>query len=74
MSRETQDVRLTEGIRLGQLLKFSGLADTGAGAREVLLAGEVTVNGEVETRRGRQLAPGDEVSLAGRTVRLVREA
>jgi len=49
------------GIRLGQLLKVMSLVDTGGGARVVLAAGEVTVNGEVETRRGRQLKAGDTV-------------
>ena len=50
-------------IRLGQLLKLSDLADSGADARELLLAGGVTVNGEPETRRGRQLHRGDVVTL-----------
>jgi len=49
------------GIRLGQLLKLMSLVDTGGAAREVLAAGEVRVNGEVETRRGRQLKEGDTV-------------
>lgn len=60
-----------DGIRLGQLLKLAGLVDTGADARAVLEAGEVTVGGRVETRRGRQLRPGDVVAVAGRRVRLV---
>ncbi|MGL5930780.1 MAG: RNA-binding S4 domain-containing protein [Dermatophilaceae bacterium] len=54
-----------ESIRLGQLLKLAGLVDDGAAARELVERGEVTVNGDVETRRGRQLRPGDQVSLAG---------
>jgi ribosome-associated protein len=49
------------GIRLGQLLKYAGLADTGADAKALLVGGAVLVNGEVETRRGRQLHDGDEV-------------
>jgi ribosome-associated protein len=49
----------TEGIiRLGQFLKLANLVDSGAEARELIADGEVTVDGEVETRRGRQLAPG----------------
>lgn len=43
----------TEYIKLDQLLKFSGLADTGGIAKEVIQNGEVLVNGEVETRRGK---------------------
>lgn len=60
-----------EGIRLGQLLKLAGLIDTGADAKAILAAGEVTVGGRVETRRGRQLRSGDVVALGGRRVRVV---
>ncbi|HVM28605.1 MAG TPA: RNA-binding S4 domain-containing protein [Mycobacteriales bacterium] len=63
-----------DGIRLGQLLKLAGLVDTGADAKAVLEAGEVTVGGRVETRRGRQLSSGDVVALGGRRVRLVAAA
>ena len=65
------DVEVGErGIRLGQLLKLVNLVDTGGAARGLLEAGEVRVNGEVETRRGRQLAPGDVVECAGEQVSL----
>ena len=57
-------------IRLGQLLKLSDLADSGADARELLLASEVTVNGEPEARRGRQLHRGDVVAVGEHTVRV----
>ena len=55
-------------IRLGQLLKAAGLVETGGEAKLVLAEGEVTVNGEVETRRGRQLHAGRR----GRARRRVR--
>jgi ribosome-associated protein len=58
-------------IRLGQLLKLSTLADSGAHARELLLAHEVRVNGEPEARRGRQLHRGDVVALGEQSVRVV---
>jgi ribosome-associated protein len=58
-------------IRLGQLLKAAGLVDTGGEAKLVLADEQVTVNGVLETRRGRQLHPGDEVSLGEETVRLI---
>jgi len=58
-------------IRLGQLLKLSDLADSGADARDLLLEGGVTVNGEQETRRGRQLRRGDVVALGEHTARVV---
>ncbi len=62
------------GIRLGQLLKLAGLAESGADAKALLDAGEVTVGGRVETRRGRQLRDGDVVAAGGRRVRVVVQA
>lgn len=59
-----------DGIRLGQLLKLAGLADTGADARVLLDLGEVEVNGEPEARRGRQLQPGDVVAVGDEQVRV----
>jgi ribosome-associated protein len=69
---EMQEIEI-EGdmIRLGQLLKLSALADSGADARELLLASGVTVNGEPEARRGRQLHRGDVVAVGGQAVRVV---
>ena len=58
-------------IRLGQFLKLAGLADTGADARVLLDLGEVEVNGEPESRRGRQLRPGDVVVVGETSVRVV---
>lgn len=62
-----------ETIRLGQLLKLAGLVEHGAAAREMLESGEVTVNGREETRRGRQVVPGDVVALAGERIRVRRD-
>jgi ribosome-associated protein len=59
-----------ESIRLGQFLKLANLIDSGSDAKHLLLEGLVTVNDEVETRRGRQLHPGDIVALQGRRVRV----
>lgn len=50
-----------EMIRLGQLLKLAGLVGSGAEGKLMLARGGVSVNGEPETRRGRQLNPGDVV-------------
>lgn len=50
-------------IRLGQFLKLADLVDTGADAKAVLADGRVSVNGDVETRRGRRLVHGDVVSF-----------
>lgn len=51
-------------IRLGQLLKLTGLVEDGGAARELIERGQVSVGGVVETRRGRQLRVGDVVELA----------
>ena len=59
-----------DGIRLGQFLKLANLIESGAEAKEVIADGMVTVNGDVETRRGRQLAVGDLISLGGTSARV----
>lgn len=53
-----------DAIRLGQFLKLAGLAESGTHARDLVADGDVAVNGETETRRGRQLARGDRVTVA----------
>jgi len=61
---EPEDVPITGPmIRLGQLLKLAGIAEDGASARMLLADEAVQVNAETETRRGRQLAPGDLVRV-----------
>ncbi len=50
-------------IKLGQFLKLANLVEDGAEARILIQSGDVTVNGEVETRRGSALAPGDIVQV-----------
>jgi ribosome-associated protein len=55
----------TAGISLGDFLKWAGAADTGGRAKHLVQSGAVCVNGAVERRRGRQLAPGDRVSSPG---------
>ena len=57
-------------IRLGQFLKLADLIETGGEAKIVISSGDVTVNGEVDLRRGRQLHPGDVVEVQGRTARV----
>jgi ribosome-associated protein len=60
-----------DGIRLGQLLKLADLVASGADAKALLAEGAVQVNGQVEVRRGRQLARGDVVQVGGDIARLV---
>lgn len=57
-------------IRLGQLVKLAGVADDGAHARALVEGGEVSVDGEVELRRGRQIHPGATVEVAGTRIRV----
>ncbi len=61
----------TEFIKLDALLKFAGLCDTGGQAKEDILAGLVTVNGEVCTQRGKKCRPGDRVSYGGQVLTVV---
>jgi ribosome-associated protein len=61
-----------ESIRLGQFLKLADLVDSGSDAKNVLAAGLVRVNGDVERRRGRRLVAGDVVEHAGRRVVVAR--
>jgi ribosome-associated protein len=59
-------------IRLGQLLKLAGVADTGGEARALVTETRVRVNGEQETRHGRQLGPGDTVTVGELELRVSR--
>ncbi|MHB8241989.1 MAG: RNA-binding S4 domain-containing protein [Solirubrobacteraceae bacterium] len=52
-----------QSIRLGQLLKLAGVVDSGSEAKALLAEHPALVNGERETRRGRQLRPGDTVTI-----------
>lgn len=63
-----------ETIRLGQFLKLAGLVATGGEAKRLIQGGQVLVNGEVETRRKRQLHAGDEVALGDQVYVVVVEA
>ena len=58
-------------IRLGQLLKLADVVDSGGELKALLAGAEVLVNGEPEERRGRQLHPGDLVTVAGDALRVV---
>ncbi|MDZ8202585.1 RNA-binding S4 domain-containing protein [Microbacterium sp. SSW1-59] len=57
-------------IRLGQFVKYAGLLDSGGDVKEAIIDGYVSVNGEVDRRRGRQLRVGDIVGFDGRRVRV----
>ena len=56
-------MQVPEGTTLGQALKAAGLVGSGGEAKVLIQAGEILVNGEVETRRGRKLEAGDVVEV-----------
>jgi len=58
-------------IRLGELLKLAGVVESGGEAKAMLASTKVLVNGEPESRRGRQLHPGDEVRAGEAWLRVV---
>ena len=55
----------TEFIKLQDLLKFANLVASGGEAKECVQGGEVTVNGEICTMRGKKIRPGDDVVFQG---------
>ena len=55
----------TEFIKLQDLLKFENLVESGGMAKEIIQNGEVVVNGEVCTMRGKKIRPGDDVLFEG---------
>ncbi len=59
-----------EFIKLGQVLKAAGLVESGVEAKEVIQDGLVSVNDEIDTRRGRKLYDGDVVVFDGETVKI----
>ena len=56
-------MQVPEGTTLGQALKAAGLVGSGGEAKVLIQAGEILVNGEAETRRGRKLGAGDVVEV-----------
>lgn len=59
-------------IKLGQVLKAAGLVGSGVEAKIVIQEGQVKVDGEVDTRRGRKLFGGEIVSFEGKEIRIVK--
>lgn len=67
------EIHLREGedyIKLGQLLKLAGCVSSGVEAKIVITEGLVEVNGEVETRRGKKIYPGDKVCFEDDRIRV----
>ncbi|MCB6366036.1 RNA-binding S4 domain-containing protein [Intestinibacillus massiliensis] len=58
-------------IKLDALLKFANLACSGGEAKILIAEGQVQVNGETCTQRGKKIRPGDTVALNGKAVRVI---
>ena len=68
-----EEIKLRDDyIKLGQALKAANIVESGVMAKLVIQDGLVTVNGEVENRRGKKLVDGDVVSFEGETIRIVK--
>lgn len=71
--RKNMELKLRdEFIKLGQAMKAAGIVSSGIDAKMLIQDGQVTVNGEVETRRGRKLYDGDIFEFEGDEVRVVK--
>jgi ribosome-associated protein len=71
MPQQVRGVPIRDGsIRLGQFLKLAGMIDSGSDAKALIADGHVTVNGEVDRHRGRQLRRGDTVTVGEQTIRV----
>jgi ribosome-associated protein len=71
MADEAREISIEdETIRLGQLLKLAGVVDSGSEVKALLTQAPVEVNGERESRRGRQLRTGDVVRVGGQQLRV----
>ena len=67
-----QEIKVRDDfIKLGQALKAADLVSSGVEAKIVVQDGQVEVNGEVDTRRGRKLVPGDVITFDGKSVKIV---
>lgn len=64
----------TDTIELQKFLKLAGLAESGGQAKQIIVSGEVTVNGVPEKRRGLQLKAGDIVACGAQTCRVTKRA
>ena len=61
-----------EYIKLGQLLKATGIVDSGVEAKDMITEGLVKVNGEVDLRRGRKVYAGDEVEIGNEIIKVMQ--
>ncbi len=62
-----------EYVTLNQFLKLSGAVNTGGEGKELIISGQVYVNGEIETRRGKKIRKGDKVRIEGSDTEYIAE-
>lgn len=73
MEEKVDTIKLREEyIKLGQVLKAAGWVEDGVEAKLVIQNGQVQVNGDTDTRRGRKLYDGDVVSFQGRQIKVIK--
>ena len=73
MEEKVDTINLREEyIKLGQVLKAAGWVEDGVEAKLVIQDGQVQVNGDTDTRRGRKLYDGDVVSFQGRQIKVIK--
>lgn len=71
-SKKMEEIKiLTPFIKLDQLVKFAGLAETGAKAKILIELGEFNVNGELCTKRGKKIKPGDTIEFKNKKYKIV---
>ena len=67
-----EEIRITTPfIKLDQLVKFAGLAETGAKAKILIELGEFNVNGELCTKRGKKIKPGDVIDFKNKKFKIL---
>ncbi|MDT8311880.1 MAG: RNA-binding S4 domain-containing protein [Methylophaga sp.] len=67
----TEVTLLTSPVALFKVLKFEGLASSGAEAKQLVADGLVKVNGDIETRKARKLVAGDQIQLGKQILKLI---
>ncbi len=63
----------SEFVELYKILKFEGLTDSGGMAKQVIADGQVSVNGEVETKKRKKIAAGDQIEFSGQSIKVVNK-
>ena len=64
----------TEFVELYKILKFEGLTDSGGMAKQMIADGQVSVNGEIETRKRKKIIAGDKIEFSGQSIKVKSKA